>query len=142
MFMYIYILWQDALNNMEVALKMKNVDEEDQAQAAMLADALISKVLRTYEGKLSEEDTMQSAAVFKDPSLWRAHSVLAEVSQLGVWSHSQQQTVQTSALKSNEGQPPPPSSNYQTTPPVMTDMKFENYMREVSKRSDPMGGWR
>jgi hypothetical protein len=141
-YVYICLLAQDALSNMEVALKMKNVDEEDQAQAAMLADALISKVLRTYEGRLSEEDTMQSAAMFKDPSLWRAHSVLAEVSQLGVWSHSQQQTVQTSALNNNEGQPQSPSNNYQTMPPVMTDMKFENYMREVSKRSDPMGAWR
>lgn len=160
---------KDALTQMDIALKMKNVDEEDQAQAAMLADALISKVMRTHgvvtstetstmDGKAqtpetNSEDLFNSGAIFRDPSLWRAHSVLAEVSQIGVWSHHQQQQhASTSNMKSTESvgdkllsssqqQPQSKNNSSDLVAPVVTDMKFENYMREPNKLSEPFGGW-
>lgn len=104
---------------MHISLNMKNVDEEDQAQAAMLADALICKVMRTHNSESQSE-------IMKDKSLWRAHSVLAEVSQIGVWSHNQQFPGSINNSTDKDQSP-------------VTNMKLDNYMRR--EHSDPIGGW-
>mmetsp|Transcript_64634 Transcript_64634/g.145798 ORF Transcript_64634/g.145798 Transcript_64634/m.145798 type:complete len:145 (-) Transcript_64634:26-460(-) len=62
----------DALERLDRTLMVKHVDEEDQATAAALAELLLAK---------AEKAGTQAAG----DSVWRAHKVLAEVSQIGLW---------------------------------------------------------